>query len=191
MRLRQLCCLAIAALAWAGCAGPNRVSRLNAMQVHVHVHPNGWYEMRSENGYRFALPGIPSVERVTYDGPGGPIRALRYELVAEGNSRGFYLTVFELGDRTAEDRAAVLEAATRSLVPANATIAERRSVAHGGLPAQEVLVENVTRNQHSLLARSFVHGDRAFQAAAVMAPAAGLPRDVRAFFDSIEVRGSP
>lgn len=187
MRPRRIALLA-AALATAGCGGPSRVARLNSFAAHVHVHPNGWYDVRSDDGYRFALPGIPSVRQVHLDGPGGGVDGLRYELRAEGNSRGFYLMVFELGGH---DRGAVLEALTRSLVPEGGSISERHTIDHGGVPAEQVHVENVTRNQHSLMARSFAHGDRVFQAVAIMAPASGLPRDVQIFLDSLEVRGPP
>ena len=173
--------LGVGLLASACVSSASRIAALNAEGVRVFPSQSGWYELRSEDGYRFGMPGLPEARR--YDGHA--VAGVAFRLEAEGRSRMFLLQVFNLrGFPNHRIEQFATEAEARYLSEGR-ELASENLVDHRGVRAREVEITNVGRNGHSLLVRTVIWGGRVYQLAAAIPAGAGAPGDVRTFFDSL------
>jgi hypothetical protein len=156
--------------------------------VRVQVAGAAWYQLVSEDGYRFRMPGLPLCAREEYAFGGVEVDALYFDLGAEANSRAYLLRVFDASGLDDAQREELRAQAEAQVVAAGEEATETHVVAHRGVPAHERVVTNMTANGHFGLLRTMVYGDFVFQMVTIVPTATGGPSDARAFFESVEVR---
>lgn len=174
-----------------GCAGgASQTAHLNSLGMHVYPGGTpGWYELRSDDGYRFSMPGLPQQSEVVELNFGGTaVRQHHFDLRAEAGSRGFIARVFDARSLSAEARESLRREALSLFQTDRTEIRSRRMVPRPrGAPVEELSIEGYT-DVHDGLARSFIEGGFVFVMLTVMQTGSGAPTDARMFFDSVAVR---
>lgn len=97
-------------------------STLETAGIEVRAMNTGWYEMRTPEGYHFAMPGFPRMqeESVTFGGADVPQRF--FELYAQLSSVAYMVRVFDTRSLEAGDRQRLIEEGRQLFVPSGAQI---------------------------------------------------------------------
>jgi hypothetical protein len=165
------------------------IVRLRAVGVLTYVESAGWYRFRSRDGYSFEMQGIPAAEREDYSFGRHEVRATFYDLNAEACSRGFLLRVFDVGSLNDDDKEHVRAEAEEQITRTGVVHQPPRSLVAHGARVREVFVEEVTRNGHYAIVRTYVQNGRVVQATLVSDPGEGDISDFQHFFASIAIDG--
>ncbi len=179
----------VVALVLAGCGAAFEARSLETLGVRARAEERGWFELRSDAGYRFEMPGVPHAEPEEYALRGQLVRAIFYDLRAEMSSRGFRVRAFDAGELDGEGREAVRVQAEAQAMRIGEQVSGRRELVEDGVTVHEAIVEPVTMHGHIAIVRTFVRGRFVFQLIAVVMPGGGRPDDAYRFFRSVHVRG--
>jgi len=188
-RTRTLRCaldllLKVALVTMPACAGSTRIADLNRLGVCVRVEGGGWYRLRAEEGYAFAMPGLPLAIREDFYFGGVQVPEQFFDLSLEANTRGFLVRVFDARELEPEARERLRIEALDMFLPPRGQIHDRQTIVVGGVDVERIVAEGYSGYTHLGILYSFVRGGFVFQMLVIADPESGAPTDAEAFLRS-------